>query len=458
MNPDAIAEIYASDIVSGFDIYKPEKLNDLFLRYGDQGASFFQIVRSLGFEKQVSLDTYGHYEDNRIHEVIRILAQVVAPGAGNDQLITLDPDSLDANNNFYPRSYDTVMYKNEVTGYIADIDVSTPTAPVLTIRPNVATDAIPQVEADDELIIISDAFSEGSGQPAGAIRGVWEYDNDAQIIKESIGYTGTEMVNQDWFNVTSKGQKIPAYYFLGQTDIDYRMALKVDGALLFQKRTTNTAAIDPVTGRVIKTTEGLIPYIRRKGNEHAYTIGSFDVDDFDDVNLILDQEHAGNFILSLLGIKIHIEIENVLKAYFSDTNIQFAHKAANDALFFGNESLGASVNFKYLTKGERTFMLKRFANLNNPKTYGATGYDMANMGVLLPVNKRKDPVNGSMVESIGCRYRGLGRYSRRMEVWQVGGAGEGLKVTEFDSRNTFMRAHIGAHFRGGNQFVLFDPS
>jgi hypothetical protein len=49
------AQIYASDIVSGFDIHKPEKLNTLFSRYGDQGASYFQLLRSMGFEKEVSL-------------------------------------------------------------------------------------------------------------------------------------------------------------------------------------------------------------------------------------------------------------------------------------------------------------------------------------------------------------------------------------------------------------------
>jgi hypothetical protein len=41
-----------------------------------------------------------------------------------------------------------------------------------------------------------------------------------------------------------------------------------------------------------------------------------------------------------------------------------------------------------------------------------------------------------------------------MEVWQVGGAGEGLKVTDIDERNTYQRCHIGAHQRGGNQMVL----
>ena len=55
---DALAQMYASDVISGFDIYKPEKLNVLFMRYGDQGASYFQLLRSMGFEKMVSNDTY----------------------------------------------------------------------------------------------------------------------------------------------------------------------------------------------------------------------------------------------------------------------------------------------------------------------------------------------------------------------------------------------------------------
>lgn len=455
-SPAAIAQIYASDIVSGFDVHKPEKMNQLFLRYGDQGLSHFNLLRSLGFEKMVSLDEYGHFEDNRIHEIIKIKSQVVSPGQGNDQEVDLHGDSKDANGYYYPRLYDTVLYPNEVPAYIADITEGAEVT--LTIRPYDDSDTIPQVEAGDQVSIISSAFSEGSGQPEGAIRGVWEYENTAQIIKETIGYTGTEMVNQQWYDVTSAGQKIPAYYFLGQTDIDYRFALKTSGALLFNKKTTNASAVDPDTGRAIKTTEGLIPYTRRVGHAHSYDIGSFDVADFDDISLILDQEHVGNYVMCLLGVKLHNEIENLLKPYFADTNINFTTKAVNDVLFNKNESLGASVNFKYLTKSERTFMFKRWGEMTNPKTYGADGYDMMNMGIVLPVNKKKDPVNGGMVESIGVRYRGLGAYSRRMEVWNVGGAGGGLKVTEFDKRDTYMRGHIGGHFRGGNAFVLIDPS
>ena len=460
MNPDAIANIYASDIISGFDIHKPEKLNSLFARYGDQGASYFQLLRSMGFEKEVSLDTYSHYEENRYHEVCIVNANVSSSGVGADIVFVLSPNSLDANNNFYVRKWDIILFPNEVTGSVTDIDVSTPTAPEITCTLNDDTEAFPDLTAGDELIITSNAFSEGSGQPEGALSGTWEYENDAQIIKETIGYTGSEMVNQTWFNVTTTGMKIPAYYYKGQVEIDYRMALKIDGALLFGKRTVNALLIDPDTGRPIKTTEGMVPYIRRVGNEQSYTSGAFSVTEFDEMDNTLDREGAGNYVLGLLGITLHQDIENALVTYFADTNINYTRQTTNDVLFKNNESLGASVNFKYLTKSERTFLFKRMGVLNNPKLYGATGYENIGpkLGMFLPINKRKDPVSGNMVESIGTRYRGLGRYNRRMEVWNVGGAGEGLKVTEFDKRDTYQRCHVGAHFRGGNQMVLMEPA
>jgi hypothetical protein len=457
MGPEAIAQIYASDIVSGFDIHKPENLNQLFSRFGDQGASFFQLIRSMGFEKEVSLDEYGHWEENRIHEILHVRANVPQPAQGDPITFVLDTTDLDTNNNFYARLYDQILFPNEVPGAIMTIDVANPAAPAITVEPNDALDRFPALTAGDELVIFTDAWAEGSGQPDAALRGVWRYDNVAQIIKETIGYTGSEMVNQTWFDVTTKGQSIPAYYMLGQTDIDYRMALKIDGALLWNKITTNTANVDPDSGRPLKTTEGLVPYIRRVGNEQSYTSGAFDVEEFDEMDNTLDREHAGNYILGLLGITLHQDIENSLKDYFANTNIGFAKAATNDVLFNKNEALSASVNFTYLTKSERTFLMKRMGVFNNPKLYGAAGYDAPKLGIWMPINKRKDPVSGNMVDSIGSRYRGMGKYNRRMEVWQVGGAGEGLKVTEFDKRNTYMRAHVGAHFRGGNQFVLMEP-
>jgi hypothetical protein len=455
MNPEAIAQIYASDIISGFDLHKPEIMNTLFRRFGDQGASYFQLIRSMGFELPVANDHYGHFEDNHIHEIVHSRAIVAQPAVGANITFVLDDADLDANGNYYVRQFDQMMFPNEVTGLVITIDDANPLLVSVTVRLNEITDRFPALTAGEELIIISGAFSEGSGQPAGAVSGTWEYDNDAQIIKESMGVTGTEMVNQPWVTVTSNGASIPAYYYKGQIDLDYRMALKIDGALLWGKRSTNVIT-DTVTGRAIKTTEGLIPYIRRVGNEQTCVHGAFDIDEFDEMDNTLDREFAGNYILSLLGISLHQDIENALVTYFANTNISFAKQATNDALFNSNEALSASVNFTYLTKSERTFLFKRMGAFNNKKLTGADGYSARQMGVFMPVNKKKDPVTSDMVDSFGSRYRALGNYSRRMEVWKVGGAGNGLKVTDIDAQNTYQRCHIGAHFRGGNQMVLLE--
>ena len=455
MGPEAIAAIYASDIISNFDLHKPEILNTLFNRFGDQGASYFQLIRSMGFEKPVANDTYGHFEDNHIHEIVHVLDIVAQPAVGANIQFTLDPVDLDANNNFYLRLWDIILFPTEVTGSVIAIDVTAPAAPVVTVRLNEITDQFPALTAGEELAIITSSFSEGSGQPEGAVSGTWEYDNDAQIIKETIGVTGSEMVNQAWVTITTAGQALPAFYFKGQIDIDYRMALKIDGALLWGKRSTNVIT-DAATGRPIKTTEGLIPYIRRVGNEQTSVDGAFSVDEFDEMSNTLDREFAGNHILGLLGISLHQDIENALVAYFANTNISFAKQATNEVLFKSNEALSASVNFTYLTKSERTFLFKRMGSFNHKKLAGADGYSARKMGVFMPINKKKDPVSGNMVDAFGTRYRSLGKYSRRMEVWQVGGAGEGLKVTDIDDRNTYQRCHIGAHQRGGNQFVLME--
>jgi hypothetical protein len=453
MGPEAIAQIYASDIISNFDLHKPEILNTLFSRRGDQGASYFQLLRSMGFEQPVANDTYGHFEDNNIHEVVHVKANVAQPAVGANIIFTLDPTDLDANNNFYLRKWDILKFSNEAMGSVIDISVVVSAAPVVTVRLNEITDQFPALSAGDTLAIRTSAFSEGSGQPQGALSGTWEYDNDAQIIKETIGVTGSEMVNQSWVTVTSEGNPLPAYYYKGQLELDYRTALKADGALLWGKRSTNVIT-DPVTGRPIKTTEGLIPYIRRIGNEQDCVDGAFTIDEFDEMANTLDREFAGNHILGLLGISLHQDIENALKTYFANTNIIFAKQAVNEALFNSNEALSASVNFTYLTKSERTFMFKRMGGFNNPQTDGVSGSTAPKMGIFLPLNQKKDPKSGKMVDSIGVRYRALGKYSRRMEVWQVGGAGEGLKVTDIDDRNTYQRTHLGAHHSRGNQMVL----
>lgn len=461
----AVTAIHSEQLISTFDIDKPERLNTLFRRYGDQGVGFFLMVNSLGWTKPVAQSTFEHDEEDWIHNVFHSLNTELDPTAGVDITITLEPADLDGGDRFYPRLWDTVMFPNEVTGTIIDIDISTPSAPVLTISPSEVTDNIGAITAGTELIIISNAHSEGSTQPASRVTGVIHYDNDVQIIKETLTATGSEMTNQKWFHKLNQPEggttSIPQYYVKGQLDADFRMQLAMDGALLFQKRTTNTIVdnVNPnVTNAPIKTTEGLIPFIERLGNKINYTPGLFTIEKFDEAVKIFEKNFAAQYICCLYGIDINIEIENKLVDYFKDTNIEFARKALNKDLFYGNEGLEATVGFKYLMKGQRMFAFKQMRVFNNPRTYAADGYSTPGLGVMIPMGMKKNVKDQKRLPTFGVRYKQLGAYNRKMEVWNVSGAGTtNFKVIADDIHNYYQRAHIGFHGMAPNQMVLFRP-
>jgi hypothetical protein len=467
--PNAVTHITDSTFVSNLDLHKPEILNKMFLSKGTQGIGYL-LTRSLGFETPVAADDYSHFEKDESHDSIKINAGV-GPGApGVSVNFVLDADSLDADNNYYPRLYDWVLFPNEVVGWIRSITVVAGGLGLgvdevtLEIRPNDILDAIPAVLADAYLPIVSSSFSEASGMPLPAITSAWKYTNTAQIIKEAIGATGTELVNQTWIDLYNEAGEFQGYYRTGQADLDYRMLTKIDGMFWFGKKIDNTAgrALDAVSGYPIKGSEGLFPAIRRLGHVNGYVPGAFAVGKFDEYDRILTQEYIPSDIpiWMPMGLYLYQEIENELVTYFANTNIQFAKQTVNDKLFKSNESLAASVNFKYLTKSDRTWLFNKMNGWSNPKTYGITGYDVEYQGLCIPLDKKKDPKSSEDIPSIGTRYRAMGRYNRRSitdTLSGIGAAGGRIPVDTIDRTNTYQLAHMGNHFMGLNRFILIDP-
>jgi hypothetical protein len=449
---DTVGAMYAEEIVSAFDVYKPEILPEVFNRYGDQGAEFFNMLRTLGFDKPTAQDEFSHFENNRLHHNFTNKTLVADQGAGNSVNVTLVAADLDAGNRFYPRKYDSVIFPNETVGQITSINTATPSAPILTIMINDVLDTAGAIPANQELVIYSNAWAEGSAHTSGVVTGKFKYTNCTQIIKEAFEVTGSELVRQTWIRVNGKANAPLVNEAV--INMDYRLALKFDGALMFSKKTTNTALVDDVNGRKIKTTEGLIPAMRKRAQKTPYTVGAFDIDTFDAMDRTLDAQWANNYILSLLAIDLHQEVENELVTYLANTNIDYTRKVMNSRLFNKNEAKAAAVNFTLFTKSERTFCMKRLSSFSNANTVGASGYDQRHMGIFLPINSQKDPVNNDMVRSLGMRYRAFGPYNRMSEVYSVNGAGPGLKVSEIDANKTLTRVHIGAQQMGMNQAVL----
>jgi len=452
----SVEAVYTNEIATSFDILKPEVWSQLMKAHGNQKAEYFTMLTSLGFKVATTNETFRHYEDDWIHETVAVTTPINIGAAGADSDFVIAPASLDASNRFYLRVKDHLLMQDGVRVYVKDIDVTTPSAPVVTISPFDVT-AVATPVTGDELAITSNSSDEGTDQPNGRFTGTRKFENDVQIIKETLSVTGTNMTDGLWFNQVTytgeNGQAISAYYVKGQQDAEYRLALEMEGACLFGVRNDNSNTTDPDTNVQHKTTEGTYTYMENNANIVNYTPGSFTVSKFNEINKIADKEVAPDYYCAFLGIDIHDELDDTFVDYNKETNISFTSDVTG-----GKKKI--DIGFDMLKKSDRRYGFKRFASFSNAKTYGATGYDYSSQAMFIPLgmNKALDSnARSEKLPTIGMRYKQLGSYNRFSEVWDVSGAGTGRKVTQNDSKNLYLRSHIGSHNMVGNQMVLLQP-
>ena len=353
-----------------------------------------------------------------------------------------------------------VYFKGGQTGIITSINVSTPAQPVLTISPVSATYQLPGVALGEEMSIISGAFSEGSNQPKGAVTGAIKRTFYTQIIKETLSVTGSQLTTQTWFDgwiseqdMVGPGQVASgnSYYNLHLQDAEYRMALKISGALLFAEE-GDGSLIDPATGAPRQTTQGLIPQIKRLGMEENYTPGSTSLADIDSYNRLLDKQYASDFVMGMFSRQYTTEFENALSTFLANTNINYVESQV--ASRYGDSAKSICTDFSSVKRGGRTFMYQTFMEFSNRQTVGIAGSVAESYGLFLPMATKKDAKTKQTVNNIGARYKALDGYSRKMEVYSVNGAGPGLKVSQADLNETYLRCEIGAHQLGVNQMLL----
>ena len=453
--PQAVKADYFDNIVTSFDLNITKWLPRLHRRYGNQGSDVIDLLMSLGFERTDAVTKIQHFEENWIHQNFKVLAST-AGAAGAAKNITINPDSIDSSNRFYPRINDVVTFSNEVTALITAIDVSTPTAPVLTVVPFDVTKAIPACVAGAVIAITGNAFSEGSTQPVGRFSGAWQYINYTQIIKESIGASGTQMTNETWVKMMD-GKNIDGWFNKGLLDIDHRQKINMQGVFLTQEKNTNALVVDSLNANgKIQTTEGLFPYMKRVAIPYPYVPGTLAVQDFNAIERLMSRQFAPRTVCAMMGQDVDIELEDVLKDYHQFTAIDYATGVTNDKLF-GNtvegKALSSVIAFQYLTKAQRTYCLKRFEAMNDPQTYGSDGYSYPSKAIFFPLEKRVDPKSKNSIPAIGMVFKAMGSNSRKAEAWDYGAAGGGQKLGAVDRRDWYMRSELGTEFFGGNQFV-----
>lgn len=462
---DAIQATMTNTLLSGWSVLKPNKMKDLFRAYENQGADYLLMIKALGWQREVDQETYSHWEEDRIHTNFQSKGNVTGQVAGATVAITLHADSVDANNRYYPRVGDNLLFGNgsgRVVGTVISINETDPTAPILSVRPNQVGDTIPDIATGDYLFIYSNAHGEGSDQVDPRISGVTEYSNYLKIIKEDVKTTGTAMTDRLWFDIpwAKMDGRAPAgsYYRKALVDLDYRMGVFIGGALQFDEPVTNTLIVDAVYGTTRQATFGLFPAANLYGYTDDYTPGTLTIGDFDVWGRALTRESVTNGeIMGLFGDDLYVEVENLLVDYLGNTNVDYTRKKVISRLFQGSASMEVVVGFSYFTKGSRTYMFKVNYDYSNVTTYGSTGYNYSHLGIFIPMGKSRDSKTSEMVGSIGYRYKKLGNYSREFKMWDTGSANMDRPTNTIDYKRTSCMAHIGAHQIAANRFITLEP-
>lgn len=440
-NPSSVSARHSDAFISTFDIdiHRPDKRNELFRQYGNQGMTMFQLLETLGNTSPSEQTEVSHFEEDWIHETLVSGTSVPASAAGQPIVITVASSTIDSSGNYYIREGDVVMFPDQSVGYCVTITESGGTV-TATLVPHETSAVLGPVAQGQELIIFSNQFKEGTGGPKGRVTKPLEFFFKHQIIKEKMEVTGTEMTNRTWVEKDSDGRSVNAWHLKGQYDMDYRFALAIDGATLFNKPIDNPA----LTG--VRSMTGLIPWVQSGGNVGYYTPGLLTIADFDAMTRRLDKYFAPEEHLGMLGIDLYQDIENLFLDSFEQ----------NPKIYANGSQKGQEINIeiRQLKKTNRKYNFKKMETFNHPKLYGAVGYDMSGLGVWIPMGNTKDSKTKKELPYIGLRYKKLNDYGRRIETWVTGGAGPIRKTNDIDEMVMNMRAEIASQFVAVRSFYL----
>lgn len=468
--PPIAAQVpYAQDLLAPMDINMPDVTPELVEMLGDQWlSSYGQIMRSMGFEKPATQETFKHYYDDLYVRKTRTGASISAGTGAAGATFTVPINAADIYTvggvpYTYLRKGQQLMFPVSLTGgviyraHVVDVD---PTAPDVDLKLNDVTQSLPALASGVNLIPYTSAYAEGSGQPTASLRNINNRTGNLQIIKGTFATTGSALTDGKWFKRTQDGEDIFIFVSYGMKQVAYEMSKDEDGALMFGDFTTTTITnplTDPYSiNGTIKTTEGLYTAINKRGRVLSYNIGSFDITDLNTAGQVSETENSGAYQCVFHSYTLGTELEDVLKDTVKEAAIKFV---------FGERSKYiVDIGFSGIKKNGIQYIFKPLNVLSHPELYGAAGYeDLQNMAIVLPIKRVKayeneDRSEPSHLPTFGIRYKKLGAYNRRSQAWEIDGTGHKAAqrmLSQYDVAHLYMRAHVGGQYMNENQMQLW---
>lgn len=455
-----IAGVRTEQIFTLYDAGQPVYVKELAKRFGMQFDPFHNWFRLMNREEPIPGNGEWYaYEENRYHETIKTTGNVASPGVGNDATIQLDSSCFDSAGNYYGRVGETITMPG--TGVQARIHAITGTYPTVyfTLKPVSATSNIGAIASGTTLSITNAGYASGTGQPMSATSGDTKREFKLQILKETVGFEGNEVTKQLWYEAFDQNGQVAGFTSSLTNKALYRLNLKINGAFLMGQANTNATLTETTRHNAtnpVRYTEGIIPTITRLGASQTIPAATFAIDDLDDFGIYMrTQGVESGVVLFAAGAKLRNDVENAAKTFIQGNGTDLTmdvKKILSDGKDFEK---ALSLGFQQINKGGFSYLLKTINDFSDPKTFGATGYDYDQHGILIPLVSFADPVTGNKLDNICVKYADNNGYNRRMEMWREAGAGGNPAgyVHQYDDVAIYLRAHLGLQVLKANQMT-----
>jgi hypothetical protein len=402
-------------------------------------------------------------------------------GAHYDTVVTVGGAARQAT---YPIPGDVIELADGIQVQVTAKDASV-TPNRVTLTPLMAADDITGAFAPgDEFAILFNLFAEGSGLPGTRVPRIMKYTNTFGLVKHAWRTTGHELTNSV-YHETRPGDPSSAgsssYVLIEGVQLsEFEKTcsnLLLHGSLVDNLVATGAATetgVDvPITG-----TEGFIKFATTAGTIDTYGVGTYGLDDFNEVAATMLNERAAssNDLIGWIGPDLFTEIEDSFTATL-ESNLNhtvdrivpgfgaYLNNQYQQSLTYSPSDAALSFGYRAVKKNGFVFHLKRLSEFNDIRRAGAAAYDYRNWAIWHPISWTKDSLSGNSRPTVGYEYKELEGYSREAVYSRFAGAGVGgsntpfgQAVNQFDTMTSSLISHKAGHFACGNGLVVQRPS
>ena len=485
--PSHVQGVESDQLIFGSQLLQqnPFMLADYFRNHGNYFTTLTKLLPLIGkgAKRRVSHSpTTGHWEKPRVKFTFTV-GSITAGSEANQAVITLSTDDM-VNDNGTISSLPRV--KDELQA-VAGGHIYRIIEKDRTVNPNTITIEAdePDFDPENEIIagsvcnIFSNISGEGTGQNPGLRSRQYYYENTFQIIKDTHGVTGSNLVTQVKF------QPVPGTNLLwmeGLKDMELRHQYLKGSTWMFGKQPTGWTETSTFMEEEVSVrgTQGLIDFIKQSGYEMEIDPNDVDINDL--------------YALSAYYASVNLPTDTIVLAQGYDINVAYERALADklnynwvigvsDKFVAENykknwaETMGRDYNaegaflnmgFKGFALGQFTFMQTAAPEFNNANGAGAIGY--SNWQVAIPLGDTTVTDNTGLefqTSYVGYEVRGSNGYVREDELWAEAGAGNAsvisnkaqlYKTSPIDGVKFYVRTEMAPHFALGEQMALITPN